>query len=319
MISNKPLSHSRHFSLFISMILLVLLLVGCDIPLLSDATAVPPTPTTIPEVDTPVLISSSPTPEVQAPQDMPTIVLFSSPTPVLQILDTPTLDLSTATPLLLATAINIPSNTPALSPGSPGEIVFQEGETAAVLKGTISPGQVITYTVQAIRAQPMILNVESPGWDVTLGVIAPDGGRLFDEVVGWTSYQIQLPQTGTYTIKLFGGATTEDYVLTTKIGKLVNFPNTYQTSITLYGQTNLGYVHTYGFRCTAGQLMTVSLNVDSSRAYLSVFGIQGSTLVSQWDRATTWIGTLPTTQEYVVEVIPRDGGLVTYILTVTIP
>jgi hypothetical protein len=253
------------------------------------------------------------------PLDTPAIVLLSSPTPVVQILDTPTLDISAATPFLLATTTSIPSNTPVLSPGSPGEIVFQEGETAAVLTGTISPGQVITYTVQAIRAQPMILNVESPGWDVTLGVIAPDGGRLFDEVVGWTNYQIQLPQTGTYTIKLFGGATTEDYVLTAKIGKLVNFPNTYQTSITLLGQTDLGYVHTYGFRCTAGQVMTVSLNVDSDRAYLSVFGIQGGTLVSQWDRLTTWTGTLPTTQEYVVEVIPRNGGLVTYILTVTIP
>ena len=319
MISNKSLSHSRHFSLFISTILLVLLLVGCDMPFTSDATAVPPTPTTMPEVDTPVLITSSPTPEVQVPLDTPAVVLLSTQTPVVQILDTPTPDLSLATPLLLATATSIPSNTPALSPGSPGEIVFEEGETAAVFQGTISPGQVITYTVQAIRAQPMILNVESPGWDVTLGVIAPDGGRLFDEVVGWTHYQIQLPQTGTYTIKLFGGAITEEYVLTAKIGKLVNFPNTYQTSITLLGQTDLGYVHTYGFRCTAGQVMTVSLNVDTSRAYLSVFGIRGGMLVSQWDRLSTWTGTLPTTQEYIVEVIPRDGGLVTYILTVTIP
>lgn len=132
MISNKSLSHSRQFSLFISMILLVLLLVGCDLPFLSDAAAVPPTSTTMPEVDTPVLISSSPTPEVQVPQDTLTTDLLSSPTPVLQILDTPTLDLSTTTPFLLATATSIPSNPPALSPGSPGEIVFQEGETAAV-------------------------------------------------------------------------------------------------------------------------------------------------------------------------------------------
>jgi hypothetical protein len=200
-----------------------------------------------------------------------------------------------------------------------GDIVFATGETAAVKQGTISPGQVITYTVYASRAQPMILNLESPNWDVTLGVVAPDGGRLFDESVNWTHYQIQTPYTGTYTIKVFGGATTEEYTLTVKVGKLVYFPNEYQTSIVLYGQTNLGYVQTYGFRCTAGQEMTVSLNVDSSRAYLAVFGIQGGTLLSQWDRLTTWTGTLPTTQEYVVEVIPRGGYLVTYILTVTIP
>ncbi len=200
-----------------------------------------------------------------------------------------------------------------------GEIAFTTGETAAVKLGTISPGQVVTYTVQADRAQPMILDVESPNWDVTLGVVAPDGGRLFDESVKWTHYQIQTPYTGTYTIKVFGGATTEEYILTVKVGQLVYFPNDYQTSIVLYGQTNLGYVHTYGFRCSAGQEMTVSLNVDSTRAYLAVFGINGEVLLDFHDMATTWTGTLPTTQEYVVEVIPRGGYLVTYILTVTIP
>jgi hypothetical protein len=36
------------------------------------------------------------------------------------------------------------------------------------------------------------------------------------------------------------------------------------------------------------------------------------------DVAASWTGTLPTTQEYVVDVIPRGGYLVIYILTVTI-
>ena len=200
-----------------------------------------------------------------------------------------------------------------------GNIVFARGTTAAVEQGSISPGQVITYTVQANKVQPMILIAESPKWDLTLGVIDPDGSVLLSPTEKWSHWQWQLPKTGLYTIQVFGGKTTEKFVLTVKIAQVVYFP-TGSTSITLNGDTNLGYVVSYAFRCSAGQVMTASLNVpDSSKVYLDIFGVKTGSLLDEFDRATSWTGTLPETQEYVVEVIPRGGYLTSYSLTVSIP
>jgi hypothetical protein len=200
-----------------------------------------------------------------------------------------------------------------------GNIVFAPWTTAAVRQGTLAPGQVVTYTVQANAVQPMILIAESPNWDVTLGVKDPDGVTLLNPTEKWSHWQWQLPKSGLYTIQVFGGKTTEKYILTVKIAKVVYFP-TGSTSVTLNGDTNLGYVVSYAFRCSAGQIMTASLNVpDSSKVYLDIFGVKTGSLLDEFDRATSWTGTLPETQEYVVEVIPRGGYLTSYSLTVTIP
>jgi hypothetical protein len=209
-----------------------------------------------------------------------------------------------------------PSNT---NNTSTGEITFAQWTTAAVRQGTISPGQVITYTVSVSYAQPLIVDVDSRNFDVTLGILDPNGGSLFLPSMNWTHYMTQAQHTGTYTINVYGGATTEAYTLTTKVGRLMNFPNTYQTSNTYYGETTLGYVQSYAFRCSAGQEMSVSLDVDNTRAYLAVYGIQSGALLDFHEMRTSWSGILARTEEIVVEVIPRGGYLVSYNLTVTIP
>jgi hypothetical protein len=63
--------------------------------------------------------------------------------------------------------------------------------------------------------------------------------------------------------------------------------------------------------------MTVSLNVPATTAYLDVFGLATGTLLSASAKATSWTGTLPSTQDYIIEVIPV-GGEVNYSLKVTV-
>lgn len=199
-----------------------------------------------------------------------------------------------------------------------GTITFAPGTTATVIQGTVQSGQVLTYTVQAGKAQPMILIVESPNTDVTLGVLNPDGTLLLDPAKKWSYWQWQLPKTGLYTIQVIGGASTEKYTLTTKLAQLVYFP-TEPKSVTLQGNTYPGYVVSYAFRLSAGLNMTVNLNAPSGEAYIDIFGIATGSLVSFKDGDTFWTGTLPETQEYVVEVVPRHGASVVYSLTVSIP
>jgi hypothetical protein len=196
-------------------------------------------------------------------------------------------------------------------------IVFAPGTTAGVVQGTVQPGQVLTYTLQAGQYQPLILNLESPNYDVTLGVYEPNGNVLASPAKKWTHWQWLLPQTELYTIQVNGGATTEDFTLTAKVPQRINFaPGT--GSVTLNGTTVNGYVFSYVLKCNGNQSMTVSLDVPASKAYLDVFGLATGSLLSPSVKATSWTGALPQYQDYVIEVIPRNGQLTSYTLTVSV-
>ena len=263
----------------ISLAILLVMLISCNLPGRLAATATP----------LPVSPSTSP-----APQDT------STPLP-----PTPT---STATLTPMPTATATPSVT---------NIVFSAGTTAAVVQGTIQPNQVQSYTLGAEQSQPMILILKSTNNDVYLGVAEPNGNKLLDPANRWTNWQWLLPKTELYTIQVIGGATTEDYTLTAKVAKIVTFPAG-GSSVTLSDSTPKGYVFSYALKCQANQTMTVSLNVSASTAYLDIFGLATGTLLSSSARANSWTGTLPSTQDYIIEVIPASGKVVDYTVTITV-
>jgi hypothetical protein len=313
MAPKHSITTSRFCSAFVSSVILVLFLASCTLPISFSSKPIPPSPTS------PVLMdAATSTPPSLAPLNTPTIV-----PPSLAPLDTPTSVpasiLPSATPLDTPTIVP-PSATPlpvAAIASAPGTIAFAPGTTAGVMQGTIQPGQVITYTLAAEQFQPMVLSLESPNHDVFLGVIEPDGLVMVDASKKWTRWQWMLPLTGIYKIQVFGGATTEDFTLTTKIPQRVNFSSG-ANSITVNGTTLNGYVFSYALNCKANQSMTVSLNVPSSTAYLNIFGLATGSLLSSSLKATSGTVVLPQTQDYVIEVIPVNGQVVNYALTVSI-
>ncbi len=274
--TNLPTSLFRKPIMQMSLGILLLMLIGCNLP-----SRVAATPTLPPTYTTPV------------PQDTPTPMQpTQAPTPTV----TPT-----ASPTATPQAVNI---------------VFAANTTAAEETGAIQPNQVQTYTLGASQNQPMILIVNSPNNDVHLGVAEPDGTVLLDPARKYTNWQWLLPKTELYTIQLYSGATSENYTLTAKVAQIVTF-SPGSSSITLSGTTPKGYVVSYAISCKANQLMTVSLNVPATTAYLDVFGLATGPLLSSSARATSWSGTLPSSQVYIIEVIPV-GGEINYSLTVSV-
>ncbi len=245
------------------------------------------------------------------PGRIETVTLTPQPTSTpLPVLDTPTQLPPTATPTSTATPTATATNTPM-------NIVFSSGTTAAVVQGTIQPSQVQAYTLSAMQNQPMILLLNSSKNGAYLGVTDPDGNILLDPAKKWTSWQWLLPKTGAYTIQIYGGSTTEDYTLTAKVALRIIFtPGA--SSATLSGSTPKGYVFSYTIICKAGQVMNVSLNVPASQAYLDIFGLASGTLLSSSAKVNTWTGTLPATEDYIIEVIPASGQVVNYSLTVAV-
>ena len=200
-------------------------------------------------------------------------------------------------------------------PGS--TLYFLPAETMSVVQGNIQPGQVVTYQVQAQQHQPLALILGSPNGDAVLGVRDPNGNQLLDPATQYTYWQWQLPMTGSYTIQVVGGITSETFTLTTKLGKLYTYPAA-GSSITINATTVRGLIKSYAFRLSAGVVMTLSLNVPATTAYLDVYGVQTGSILNASSRATTWTGTMPSTQTYVVEVIP-GGTMSPYTLTISNP
>jgi len=204
------------------------------------------------------------------------------------------------------------------TPGASGTISFAPGTTASVVHGTVPAGQTVTYTVQADKNQPMILFLDSPHADLTLGVLNPDGTILLDPAQKWSYWQWQLPTTGLYTIQVIGGKAAENYTLTVKVAELVYFPGEPKT-ITLHGNTYPGYVHSYAFRLSAGVHLTVTLSDPSGEAYIDIFGIESGALLSWQAGDSSWSGNVPETEEVVVEVVPHNNASAVYSLTVSVP
>ncbi len=213
---------------------------------------------------------------------------------------------STSTPMPTATATKVPVS-----------IVFSAGTTAGVVQGTIEPSQVQAYTVSAGQNQPMILLLNSSDNSAYLGVTEPNGTILLDPAKKWTNWQWLLPKTETYTIRVYGGSTTASYTLTTKVAQRITFASG-ATSATLNGSTPKGFVFSYAIACKASQVMTLSLNVPASIAYLDVFGLATGKLLSSSAKVNTWTGSLPATEDYIIEVIPVNGQVINYSLSVTV-
>lgn len=244
-----------------------------------------------------LLAAATPTPQpppTPLPSDTPTQI---PPTAI------PT---STSTPIPTATATQAPVG-----------IVFSPGTTAGVVQGTIEPSQVKAYTLSAGQNQPMILLLNSSDNSAYLGVTEPNGNILLDPAKKWTNWQWLLPKTEVYTIRVYGGSTTATYTLTTKVAQRITFASG-ATSATLNGSTPKGYVFSYAIACKTGQVMTVSLNVPASIAYLDVFGLATGKLLSSSARVNTWTGSLPATEDYIIEVIPVNGQVINYSLSVTV-
>jgi len=242
------------------------------------------------------------------PAPSPTPIILPSATP-LPPQNTPTSQPPTPTP-------NAPTAT--LTP-QPGTIVFAEGATAGVVQGTLQANEVKNYDLSAEKNQALILIVDSPNSDVTLGVYRANGDVMIDPAEKWTQAQWLLPATEVYRIQLTNNeASSVSYTLTAKVAAQINFASG-ATSVTLAGSTPNGYVFTYAVRAVANQAMTVTLNAPANSAYLDIFGLAfGQLLLDPANKATSFTGTLPSTQDYIIEIIPSSGQVVNYSLTVTI-
>ena len=225
---------------------------------------------------------------------------------------TPSTDAASPIPTLLSGSPAAPTAPPAT------RITFLKGASVGVVSSPIAPGQTQTYVVDVFQAQPMFVYVASANNDVTVSIEAETGTSILSVGAHQNSWQGSLSQAGDYYLTIHGGASTENFSLTVTVPWRLQFA-TGADSATVSGDTVAGYNVSYTVYALKGQKMRVDLENLSSKASLSILGFtDGKHYVRPDEGQKSFQFTLPTTQDYVISVVPMDGLVLSYVMTIKI-
>ncbi len=233
----------------------------------------------------------------------------------------------TSTPLPSATIASPTStSTSAPAPAAPTtadlpaatRISFATGATFSATESTIHANEALFYVVRALKDQPLIVMLNTPDQSAILSVFGADGTILLARSQHTTSWQGTLPSSQDYYFRVTGGASTQNFTLTVDIPARVQFSSG-QTEATLSGQTVGGYNVAYVAYAFKGQQMDVTINTSQDVAGLTIWGFtDGQPYARAQNGVTHFNMTLPSTQDYIIEVVPAGGNVVSYEVKVTI-
>jgi hypothetical protein len=216
---------------------------------------------------------------------------------------------STPTPGPIPTNSNLPAAT---------RIAFATGSTESVVNSTIQAGETITYVVRALKDQPMIVMLDSPDHDLTLSVFGANGVTLLPGSQGVSTWQGLLPATQDYYFQLHGAGSAEIFNLNLIIMARIQFAAG-QNTVVLNGQTVGGFAVSYVARALGGQTLEVSVNTAPEVAALTIWGFSdGQPYARAQNGVVDFSMTLPSTQDYIIQVMPQGAQVVNYKLTVEI-
>ncbi len=284
--------------------------------LLFVTTACGGTVTSVPSIDSLATFAAE-TLQAMTPVTGPTQIITTplpSATPAIAI-PTSTSTSTSVPPPAAATATTF-SNTSTLPDAT--RISFATGATYSVTQGTVQAGQAVFYVVKALKDQPMIVMLNTPDQSAILSVFGADGVILLSRSEKTSSWQGRLPSTQDYYIRVTGGTSTQNFTLTVDIPARIQFASG-QDEATLSGQTVGGYNVSYVAYASGGQQMQVTINTSPEVAGLTIWGFSdGQPYARAQNGVTSFNMTLPSTQDYIIEVVPAQGKVVNYQITVKI-
>ncbi len=195
---------------------------------------------------------------------------------------------------------------------------FQPGTTTAIVTGELATNESRGYLLAAQQGQIIVASIpwiEQEG-GIHARITTRDGVELL-KVGRNTDVVVSLPATADCIVWVSAGSSAAPYHLAVTIPARISFaPGATSTSIngSIISNREVWYV----LRGSAGQTVTASL--DRSNVGLIIAGVEDSHVLGGMDSediVTSWTGTLPTTQDYIIRVSPVVDQT-TYTLTVSI-
>ncbi len=266
--------------------------------------------------------TSAPAAASRGAQDPGTAKLRSSSNASARISSSLALPALKAAPAMVDAATELPSVTP--TSGYPStysftRIAFALGTTSGSAQGTLAPQAVQSYVLGARWNQVMMVSVSAPSSPVYLQIYgAYDGGYLAVFSSALASWQGWLPRTQDYVVQVYNaGSAATSYTLSVVIPARIQFARG-AYSATVYGAGYAAQTISYVLWARGGQTMTATLSSSTNSVVAAIHGFSDNNyLVNSSAARTSWTGTLPSTQEYILEAV-QTGAWVGFTLTVTI-
>lgn len=215
----------------------------------------------------------------------------------------------TAPPTVLSPSPALPTPYPTPRPGPVTRISFQSGATSANVEGEIAANAQVRYRLRALGQQVMIVMLDSPNGDLYLSIRGESDGRTLLSADGRASYfRGPLPRTQDYRITVHGAEAQTHYSLLVMVPKRISFRSG-ASSARLEGNVRAHSTINYLARAQAGQTMTVTITAPTNDVLLTIYGLDdGQPLVRAASGATSWSGTLPGTQDYMIDIVGTDAA-----------
>jgi hypothetical protein len=275
-----------------SMIVSALLVAG----LLLSACGSTPTPTTAPTVE--AMASDTPGATIPIPS------ATTAPQP----------SATEAAPQPTATDTPIPSATPL--PTSPPEptatqepaaerISFSPGATSATVEGNLPAQGMVRYVLKVMAGQLMEVSVD-PQDKLQLAVYGADGTVLKSGMGGVAFFRGTVPSTQDYVLELQARTEAVSYTLQVIIPVRISFAAG-ATSTTVEGELAPVEILHYVLHIAAGQLLEVSVSPQDT-IRLAIYGADGTVLRSGMGGGAFFRGTVPSTQDYILDVGPATAA-----------
>jgi hypothetical protein len=259
------------------------------------------------------------TPAPPSPNDVATVV--QATLEALQPAATATAQPPSAVPPTITATI--PPLPPTIAVPAATRLSFVADATSGDVNGTIQAGQTLHYVLNAAQGQPMIVTLNSQNNDVTMTIKTAGGTSL---VTNGQNLNMLLPVTEDYYFYIYGGASPETFDLSIGTPARIKF-DLGKTSATLSGKTTAGFTIappsgadiSYVLFANQGQKMDLSLNGVGPNGVLAVYGFSdGQPYLRYVTEQTTFSLVLPATQDYIIQVVPRAGMIISYTLVVTV-
>jgi hypothetical protein len=220
-----------------------------------------------------------------------------------------------------------PAQAPAESPASPSDttgllrVRFARGTTSGILSDSLRADETRGYLIGAEQGQVMMVHAIT--WPVRPGETTAavrvysvaDGGELTNPSGPGSLWSGRLPGSGDFVVRVRATQPTA-YTLAVQIPRRLSASGSDPTAA-ITGTAPSRAPVDYIIEGEGGQTLAASVR-DGDPTTLHLYGLDGGEqLAPLSERRTLWAGTLPTTQDYVISVVPADEGA-RYELTVTL-
>lgn len=160
----------------------------------------------------------------------------------------------------------------------------------------------------------MLVKVETAPGDVTISVRTEGGTWLLNPAAAQSSWKGTLPQTEDYVISLYGGAAPRQFTLTVEIASRIKFVAG-ANSGKISGTTAGGFTVAYTMFVLKGQKVEITLYGLGPNASIAVWGYaDGNVLLGAESDKTSLTFKAPVTQDYILEIVPKAGRVLDFVI-----